>query len=598
MPPPSTVEAVAQEAGLAIKSIMTHLACFGCLPSDSEIEKLGPPGPFHSYAILSIGLIKFQKQMELPATGIFDIETANRLNRPHCHHSSGRGIDLRNILEIKEHYSQERKKKITYCFSVYTHQLSVHVVREIFKGAFKMWEDLTELPINFVEVAPHLGKGNIRITWANGGRHGTDGPVFVAYPPRSDYLNENTPIEIYFDEMKKWTVDKLRSAITHQVGHLFGLLHTKDRGKIMWPGYTTEESDSEDIAALSHTLESSAIITSQAGETNVAKLRPREDRSRRLWVGISGQGEMSRIIAGPGGMLYSLDWAGNISRFNPSTQQSPYLIPFRSTELSMRTVQIVASSEYLYGLTEDGSVWRCRHDGEEWLCIDKEQGTTVIAAFHGSAKICKYTKDGEIHVFREPESSEIGSWDNLGCPIPAPPPNPTEIKLTVTDCEVYFDWGNLIRRGLSAPKRRAALGIVDTDAWENVDTVSTSRIINGNGSIYRQEIDNPEKVAKLIPEADLQWVDVEIKLPSNESYILGEFFASGTHRYITYKTRQPGYLERPGVWYKRMPSGDNATSHQEWEDLDRPKSISQLAATGDYLYYLDGLGNIYTMFMD
>lgn len=238
LPPTIKLEEVALEAGPAIKDIITHLACYGCLPLDSEIEKLEASGPLRQYTILSMGLAKFQEYAEIPKTGIFDIETANHINKPHCHN---RGDMSRNVLNsaLMKWYSKAKRKKITYCFNEYSHQLTVHEIRDTFEKAFKVWEDRSIAPVTFMEVAPHPGKGNIRIRWTDSGGGGEYGPVFVAY--QSNFLNASTPIQMYFDEDTKWTVDNLRRAVVHQVGHILGLPHSRDKSDVMWPGYTIEE---------------------------------------------------------------------------------------------------------------------------------------------------------------------------------------------------------------------------------------------------------------------------------------------------------------------------------------------------------------------
>ncbi|KAF3211361.1 hypothetical protein TWF106_010247 [Orbilia oligospora] len=586
---PPTVEEVAEEAGPAIKNILTHLACYGCLPSDSEIEKLEVSGPLRQYAILSMGIAGFQSLAGLPKTGVFDVETANHFNQPHCHSNCNRSGETVNSA-YAEGYTLEHKKTISYCFNEYSDQLSVREIRDVFEKAFKDWEDLLKVPIIFMEVAPHPGKGNIRISWANSGGGGQYGPVFVSYPPPNG-ADANTPIEMYFDEDTKWTVENLRKTVLHQVGHILGIVHSSRRDTVMWPAYRNETFGGDDRLAMYKWDTSPAVGKGR-------NLTPRS-KKERVWTCIIKDHDVLNIIAAPGGVLYRFNFIGAIWRYK--TGGSWERIAWTLGKSQTYIKQLVASSEYLYRLNEDGTILRYRHDESDngWHAIDSisnRNNNIKIAASHSSPLVYRLTKYGEVSVWQEANVR----WNLLGCPIPLGPTITPEdipnIIAVASEIIIFRDSDQTILKYQGADEK-----------WVEVTFgLLFSKIIGGTGdnSLYILDFGyaGPGQVFELrLNEGGMCYLlgDASSYMAENcdsETYPEEiEYVFSGSHRYAVY-SYGPVEGKRRGVVHSGEEDRPTNDFHK-WVDLKPPSSISQLVAAEDDVYYIDVTGSIFKMSM-
>ncbi|KAF3219191.1 S-methylmethionine permease mmp1 [Orbilia oligospora] len=572
---PPTVEEVAEEAGPAIKNILTHLACYGCLPSDSEIEKLEVSGPLRQYAILSIGLAGFQSRAGLPETGVFDVQTANHFNQPHCHSNcnrSGGTVDS----AYAEGYTNKNKKTITYCFNEYSGQLSVREIRDVFEKAFKDWEDLRKLPITFMEVAPHPGKGNIRVSWANSGGGGEAGPVFVSYPQLGG-MDESTPIEMYFDEDTKWTVENLRKTVLHQVGHILGLEHSSLRNAVMWPAFMNEAFGRDDLLATSK-LEIPAILVRDPPRSEKAVTQLQRNKEEQVWTCILKAYDKHKIIAAPGGILYCFSPHGAIWRYK--TGEAWERIAWTSQRLPTNIKQLVASSEYLYRLNQDGSIFRYRHDKSDnsWSAIDrKESGNRIIAASHSSPLVYKCTITGNVSVWREATDKSCGYWNSLGCPVPLEPAStlPETTNIIAVASEIIYNSDQTILKYQGADEKwvEVTLGL----------PIRFHKIIGGTGDHSLYILVN-------------HWEVIELRL--NEEgmcYLLGD-----ASSYMAENCDSETYPEEIEYVFSGSHRGEEdrpTNDFHKWVDLKPPSSISQLVAAEDDVYYIDVTGSIFKMSM-
>ncbi|KAF3275415.1 S-methylmethionine permease mmp1 [Orbilia oligospora] len=574
---PPTVEEVAEEAGPAIKNILTHLACYGCLPSDSETEKLEVSGPLRQYAILSMGIAGFQSWAGLPETGVFDVETANHFNQPHCHSNCNRSGGTVNSA-YAEGYTLKNKKTITYCFNEYSGQLSVREIRDVFEKAFKDWEDLLKVPIIFMEVAPHPGKGNIRISWANSGGGGESGPVFVSYPPPNS-VDPNTPIDMYFDEDTKWTVENLRKTVLHQVGHILGIVHSSRRDAVMWPAYRNEIFGGDDRSAIYRWNTGSSI--SEPPAIAIEKLKDRgaarRNKEERVWTCIlqTCDKHKLKIIAAPGGVLYRFSLLGNIWRYK--TGETWERIAWWSGAKSPTDIQqLVTSSDYLYRLNEDGTILRYPHDksGSGWYAIDsKESGNKKIAACPSSPLVYKCTNLGNISVWREDAAN-----------------------IFVLASEVIYNSGH---------ERKVQKYEEVGEIWTSlVIGIPFQKIITGPGDhsfyIISTHWGNPGEVFEVRPNMGGLYFQLGDESRTRSSDFLTypediDFVVSGSHRY-TVHSYGPAEDKRRGVVHNGEEDRPKAGSHK-WVDLKPPSSISQLVAAEDDVYYIDDIKSIFKMSM-
>ncbi|EGX43606.1 hypothetical protein AOL_s00215g342 [Orbilia oligospora ATCC 24927] len=596
---PPTVEEVAEEAGPAIKNILTHLACYGCLPSDSETEKLEVSGPLRQYAILSISIARFQSWAGLPETGVFDVETANHFNQPHCHSNCNRSGGTVNSA-YAEGYTLKNKKTITYCFNEYSGQLSVREIRDVFEKVFKDWEDLLKVPIIFLEVAPHPGKGNIRISWANSGGGGESGPVFVSYPPPNG-VDPNTPIDMYFDEDTKWTVENLRKTVLHQAGHILGIVHSSRRDAVMWPAYSNETFGGDDRSAMYRWNTGSSI--SEPPAITIEKLRDwvaaRRNKEERGWTCIlqTCDKHKLKIIAAPGGVLYRFSLLGNIWRYK--TGETWERIAWWSGAKSPAGIQqLVTSSDYLYRLNEDGTILRYPHDKSDngWYAIDsKQSGNKKIAASHSSPLVYKCTINGNVSVWREATDKLSGYWDFLGCPMPLGPTStlPETTNIIAVASEIIYHSDQTILKYQGADEK-----------WELAFEIPFRKIIGGTSdhSLYIIGVSyyDPGEVLKLMfNKGGMTYrVGDRSKTGNCDSETYPEeidFVVSGSHRYTVY-SYGPAKDKRRGVVHSGEEDRPKAGSHK-WVDLKPPSSISQLVAAEDDVYYMDDTGSIFKMSM-
>ncbi|KAF3172124.1 hypothetical protein EYR41_000633 [Orbilia oligospora] len=592
---PPTVEEVAEEAGPAIENILTHLACYGCLPSDSEIEKLEVSGPLRKYAILSMGIAGFQSLAGLPETGLFDIETANHFNRPHCHSNCNRSGGTVNSA-YAEGYTNRNKKTITYCFNEYSGQLSVREIRDVFEKAFKDWENLLKIPITFIEVAPHPGKGNIRISWANSGGGGQSGPVFVSYPPPNG-VDASTPIEMYFDEDTKWTVEDLRKTVLHQVGHILGIVHSSRRDAVMWPAYRNETFGDDDRLAMYRWNTGSSISEPPAiGKGWNAARRNKEERD---WTCILKGYDKHKIIAAPGGILYRFSPHGAIWRYKTGEAWERIAWTADLENLPTNIKQLVASSEYLYRLNQNGSIFRYRHDKSNngWSVIDsKGSGNIKIAASHSSPVVYKCTKDWKVFIWREALGQAGGHWSPLGCPIPLGPTiTPKDApNIIVVASELIYNTDQTILRYKRADEKWAGVAF----------GIPFRKIIGGTSdhSLYIIVVDyaDPGEVFELrLNEGGVAYrLGDGSKTGNCDSETYPEeidFVVSGSHRYTVY-SYGPAEDKRRGVFYNGEEDRPKNDFHS-WVNLKPPSSIFQLAAAEDDVYYMDDTGSIFKMSM-
>ncbi|KAK6502868.1 hypothetical protein TWF481_007908 [Arthrobotrys musiformis] len=629
---PVTVEKVAQEAEPAISHILTHLACFDCLPSDSETEKLESSSPLRQYAILSTGLANFQKCMKLPETGFFDIETAKEFDQPHCHNRDQRGDILNPALAVQ--YSSGNKKKITYCFNEYSYQLSVHEIRDAFHWAFGEWSARSGGLVTFTEIAPHPGKGDIRISWANRDGAGEDGPVFVAYPPPPQQSNSDapatapTPIEMYFDEDTEWTVPDLRRTALHHVGHILGLAHSKNTVAVMWPGCTNANFDKDDIEAVDGRL----VAPPQTAEL----AQSHTEDAVRVWTQIAAvfknADQILNIFPGPGGTLYAELRAGNILKYTPGeTRPDPLIEILEASFPSDPIKQIVVSSHYLHMLTTDGStIRRFSHSAEQrssWESI----GTDVrfatfgfggqnrgIAASHGSLAVYRLTKQRRVEVFETHDSHDhrrlgygdltrvpgYGHWWTLGNPMDGfgPVHESKETKIIADESGVYFSWDNHILKYLDEGP-----GGKWIDVSDKTSDLCPHRLVSGDDTIYRIDTgdivgtnittSDPRRINTIselvsISENGAIWEKLEINCGHPDNAVV-DFVASNSHRYIMCSRNaapdDPDTIvsqgSRTSIWYnKRRSTSSNATL--EWEDLKAPLHCSKMVAWGDDIYFM------------
>ena len=188
---------------------------------------------------ISEAIVKFQKFYGLDITGVLSDETRSIMEMPRC---GMKDIDYETSASRRHKLdgSKWSKNKITYRVSKYTKQIKMNSVDDVFKRAFKMWSDVTDLKFK----QKKKGSGDIDIQF-NKGYHGHksrfDGPhgvlAHASYPRRQKTYVHFDDEETFTDgqEVKKG-INLLQVAV-HEFGHSLGLHHSEVNSSIMFPSY-------------------------------------------------------------------------------------------------------------------------------------------------------------------------------------------------------------------------------------------------------------------------------------------------------------------------------------------------------------------------
>ncbi|KAK5045581.1 hypothetical protein LTR84_009199 [Exophiala bonariae] len=210
------------------EKVLAYLKYFGYVGKDSELGS----GEFKE------GLTEYQKDADIPATGEFDLATADDMNKPCCGIPNGRAIAAFEAGATKWSYFT-----LSYRFDNFCEEVSEADCRRVITAAFAKWSAVT--PLLFREI---YGPGavDIRIGWYRRDHppcnsfDGTGGLVngeFTnvlahAWPPPP--IGSDLAGDVHFDEDENWSISLLENVALHEIGHAIGLKHSTVKTAVMY----------------------------------------------------------------------------------------------------------------------------------------------------------------------------------------------------------------------------------------------------------------------------------------------------------------------------------------------------------------------------
>lgn len=240
---------------------------------------------------------RYQRFHKLTVDGMAGPQTKQSLSSPRCSFEDEMGFSGSFVLRGCKYENH----LLTYAFTGGTPDLPLHQERDIVRGAFEAWTQVS--PLRFVEVRPEEGPV-LRVSWeigdhGDGSQNAFDGPGFTLahafYPPPCGGPFSGS---LHFDEGEPWTLDTtgihLEAVAIHEIGHLLGLGHSDDQAAIMFPNYRANvlelgQDDIDGIRALYGTRETREIILQGSAGGHLAGA----DQEARFEVELPGNAQIS-----------------------------------------------------------------------------------------------------------------------------------------------------------------------------------------------------------------------------------------------------------------------------------------------------------------